>query len=58
MLLHQMFIKSAKENGDKVAFVDRTTDKTVSYGKALIGSIILAKQFSRYQERHVGVMLP
>ena len=58
MLLHQMFIKSAKENGDKIAFVDRTTGKTVSYSNALIGSIILAKQFSRYQERYVGVMLP
>ena len=58
MLIHQMFIKSAKENGGKIAFVDRITDRKISYKSALIGSIILAKKLSRHGDRHVGVMLP
>jgi hypothetical protein len=31
MLIHQMFIKYAKENSNKIAFIDRATDQKVSY---------------------------
>jgi hypothetical protein len=46
MLLHQRFISNAKKFGDKLAVNDYSTGKKVSYTKALIASLLLAKEFS------------
>ncbi|MCR4439303.1 MAG: AMP-binding protein [bacterium] len=58
MILHHEFIKNAKRLGGRMAIIDRTTDKRVTYSKALIASLILAKKFRKYPEGFVGVMIP
>ncbi|MBN2345583.1 MAG: AMP-binding protein [Candidatus Aminicenantes bacterium] len=58
MLLHQEFIKIAKKFGNKLAIIDRSTDKRVTYGKALIASLILAKKFKKYHDGFIGIMIP
>lgn len=58
MLLHQEFIKRAKKNGKKLAIIDRTTEKRITYSKALIASIILANKFKAYKDGFIGVMIP
>ncbi|UCG78935.1 MAG: AMP-binding protein [Nitrospirota bacterium] len=58
MILHREFIRVAKRMGSKLAFVDRTTDRRITYDKALIASLILAKRFRRYKKGFLGIMLP
>lgn len=58
MVLHHEFIKTAKKFSKKMAIIDKTTDKNVTYEKALIASLILANKFRRYKEEYVGVMVP
>lgn len=58
MLLHQKFIQTAKQRGRKVAFVDTSADKKVTYAKALIASLILARKFEKYEKGFIGIMLP
>src|SRR4030042_41703 len=58
MILHHEFIKTAKRFRGKNAIVDKSTDKTVPYQKALIASLILAKKFSKYKEGYLGIMIP
>lgn len=58
MILHHEFIKNAKRLGSKMAIIDRTTDKRVTYSKALIASLILAKKFKKHPEGFIGVMVP
>ena len=58
MLLHQQFVRVAKQNKDKMALIDRSTGKRLEYGKALIGSLILARKFKRIDDGYVGVMIP
>jgi acyl-[acyl-carrier-protein]-phospholipid O-acyltransferase / long-chain-fatty-acid--[acyl-carrier-protein] ligase len=58
MLLHQEFIKIAKQYPDKTAIIDRSTEKNVTYSKALIASLILAGKFHKYHDGFVGIMVP
>ncbi len=58
MLLHHKFILSAKKNPGKNAIVDKTTNKTVTYQKALIASLILAARFKKNEGEFIGIMLP
>ena len=58
MLLHQHFVKIAKRYGNKPAFIDRTSDKRVTYTKALIASLILSEKFKKYPEGFLGIMIP
>ena len=58
MLLHHHFVHIAKKYGKKLAFIDCTTDKRVTYSKALIASLILAGKFGKYEEGFLGIMLP
>lgn len=58
MLLHQEFIKTAKKIGKKKAIVDRSTGRTVTFSKALIASLILAKKFKAYRDDFIGIMIP
>lgn len=58
MILHHAFVETAKAQGDKLAIVDRTTDTRISYNRALIASLILAKKFRKYPENYIGIMLP
>lgn len=58
MLLHQHFVRVAKRYGSKLAFIDRTSDKKVTYSKALIASLILADKFRKFDEGFLGIMIP
>lgn len=58
MLLHQHFINIAKEYRTKLAFIDRTSNKRITYSKALIASLILAERFKKYDEGFIGIMMP
>ena len=58
MLLHHRFVEVAKRQGNKLAIIDRTLDRRVTYSKALIGSLILSEKFKAYDEGFIGIMLP
>ncbi len=58
MLLHQHFVKVAKRYQNKLAFIDRTSDKRVTYSKALIASLILSEKFKKFPEGFLGIMIP
>jgi acyl-[acyl-carrier-protein]-phospholipid O-acyltransferase/long-chain-fatty-acid--[acyl-carrier-protein] ligase len=58
MLLHQRFISIAKKSGDKLAVNDYSTGRKVSYTKALIASLLLAEEFSKYDKGFTGIMIP
>jgi acyl-[acyl-carrier-protein]-phospholipid O-acyltransferase/long-chain-fatty-acid--[acyl-carrier-protein] ligase len=58
MLLHEKFIESAKTYGSKLLVNDQATGRKVTYDRALIGAMILADKFKRYDEGFIGVMLP
>jgi len=58
MLLHLHFIRIAKRYGNKLAFIDRTSDKKVTYSKALIASLILSEKFKKFDEGFLGIMVP
>lgn len=58
MLFHQHFVKTAKRLNDKLAFIERTSDKKISYSKALIASLLLADKFKKYEEGFIGIMIP
>jgi acyl-[acyl-carrier-protein]-phospholipid O-acyltransferase/long-chain-fatty-acid--[acyl-carrier-protein] ligase len=58
MLMHQEFIKIAKQYPDKLAIIDRSTEKKVTYSKALIASLILAGKFRKHHDGFIGIMIP
>jgi len=58
MLLHQQFVRMAKKHAKKLAIIDRTTEKRVSYSTALIGALILNSKFKKYDEGFIGIMIP
>jgi len=58
MLLHQQFVRVAKKYEKKLAIIDRTLNRKVTYKKALIGSLLLTKKFKNYDPGFLGIMLP
>ncbi|MDQ7786841.1 MAG: AMP-binding protein [Thermodesulfovibrionales bacterium] len=58
MLLHQQFVSIAKRYGSKLAFIDRTSDKKVTYSKALIASLILSEKIKKFESGFIGIMIP
>ena len=58
MILHYEFVKNAKKLSNKVAIKDRTLNREISFSKALIRSLILAKKFRKYNDGEIGVMIP
>jgi acyl-[acyl-carrier-protein]-phospholipid O-acyltransferase/long-chain-fatty-acid--[acyl-carrier-protein] ligase len=58
MLLHQQFIKVAKANRNKLAFIDRSTGRRLTYGRSLIAALILSRKLRRYRDTYIGVMVP
>ncbi len=58
MLLHQKFISVAKKQPDKLAIKDKATGRDLTYGRALLASLLLAKRFEAYKGNFVGIMLP
>lgn len=58
MLLHHAFVRTAKKNESRLAIVDRTLNRRLTYKEALIGALILSAKLARYPEGFIGVMLP
>ena len=58
MLLHQQFVRNAKRLSKKLAIKDKTTNSDVPYGRALIGALLLAKKFKKYDPGYIGIMIP
>jgi len=58
MILHYQFIRQARKLGKKIAIKDHSLNKEVTYSKALIGSLILAKKINKYPDGEIGVMIP
>lgn len=56
--LHQMFIATAKKYSNDIAIVDRNLRKNVTYGRALIGALLLARRFRKYEHGYLGIMIP
>ena len=48
----------AKKNTNKLAIIDKTTKRNVTYSKALIASLILASKFKKYDKGFIGIMIP
>lgn len=58
MLLHQQFVKMAKKHTSKMAIIDKTTGRSVSYDRALIGALILSTKLEKYDKGFIGIMIP
>jgi len=58
VILHHEFIKSARKFPKNLAINDRTTGKQLTYSKTLIASIILSKLLGKYEDHHIGIMIP
>ncbi len=58
MILHHEFIRKAKQNSKKMAIIDRTTERRLTYSKTLIASLILTKIIKKYREGFIGIMIP
>ncbi|MBC8208621.1 MAG: AMP-binding protein [Desulfobulbaceae bacterium] len=58
MQLHHRFIDVAKKMGDKLAINDRSTDRQVTYSRALIATLILSRIFKKFDKGFIGIMIP
>lgn len=58
MILHHTFIEIARRHGHKLAIVDRTGHKKLTYRRLLIGSLILAGRIRRIPDCYIGIMVP
>ncbi|MFA4922807.1 MAG: AMP-binding protein, partial [Ignavibacteriaceae bacterium] len=58
MLLHQQFVRVAKKHEKKLAIIDKTLNRKLTYKRALIGALMLAKKFEKYEPGFLGIMLP
>jgi len=57
-VLHHEFVKTAKKAGSRLAWVDCSTDKRMSYEQMLIASLILAEKLKRFDKERIGILLP
>lgn len=58
MLLHREFVKIAKKHADRLAIIDRTTDKRITYQKALIAALAFSSKLARHRDGFIGIMIP
>ena len=58
MMLQHRFIDTVRTNPDKLAIIDRTTGRDVTYSRALIAALILARRFRQVERGRIGIMLP
>ena len=57
-MLQHRFIDAALRNPDKIAFIDRSLGRNISYSQALLASLILASRFKKLERGRIGIMLP
>lgn len=58
MLLHQQFIDIAKTFSKKLAIHDFSTNRELTYSRALIASLILTRVIKKMDTGFIGVMIP
>ncbi len=58
MQLHQHFIQVAKKHCEKKAIHDFSTNREISYQKALIAALILARIIKKMDSGFIGIMIP
>ncbi|MEW5798415.1 MAG: AMP-binding protein [Bacteroidota bacterium] len=58
MVLHHKFIDTAKKYGSKMYIIDRTTNRRITYSRALIASLILSEKLRKYDPGFIGIMVP
>lgn len=57
-MLQYRFIDSARKHPAKIAFIDRSTARNISYSQALLASLILSRRFRKLERGRIGIMLP
>lgn len=58
MTLVESFVRVAKQQGDKLAIIDRATGQRVTYKAALLRTLILSRKLDTYGPGFIGVMIP
>lgn len=58
MLLHHHFIRTAKRYSSKLAFIDYTSDRKITYSQALIASLIFTGKIRMHKGEYIGIMIP
>jgi acyl-[acyl-carrier-protein]-phospholipid O-acyltransferase/long-chain-fatty-acid--[acyl-carrier-protein] ligase len=48
----------AKKHAKKLAVIDKTTGKDITFSTALIGALILSSKFKEYDKGFIGIMIP
>jgi acyl-[acyl-carrier-protein]-phospholipid O-acyltransferase/long-chain-fatty-acid--[acyl-carrier-protein] ligase len=48
----------SKAHAKKLAIIDKTTGKSVTYSRGLIGALILSSKFNKYDKGFIGIMIP
>ncbi len=56
--LHQRFIQTAKQHGNRIAVYDKATSKDYTYSRMLIASLILKEHIGKIKDKYVGILLP
>ncbi len=57
-MLQHHFIAVARQTPKKLAFIDKATNREISYRQALTASFILARRLRRFEKGSIGIMLP
>jgi acyl-[acyl-carrier-protein]-phospholipid O-acyltransferase / long-chain-fatty-acid--[acyl-carrier-protein] ligase len=57
-MLQYRFIDSVSKHPDKIAFIDRSVGRNISYSDALLASLILARRIKKLERGRIGIMLP
>ena len=48
----------AKKQAGKLAIIDKSTGRDVTYSRALIATLILSSKFQKYDKGFIGIMIP
>ena len=57
-MLQHRFIERARKHPNKVAIRDRAIHRDVTYSRALLGALVLARRFRNMERGRIGIMLP
>lgn len=57
-MLHHRFIDQSRKQADKIAIRDKATGNDLTYSRALVASLILARRFRKLERGRIGIMLP
>lgn len=57
-MLQHRFIQWVRKHPDKVAIRDKAIQRDVTYSRALLGALVLARRFRKLERSRIGIMLP